>query len=136
MSHTITAADVQRIAAAEAAFTHHDGSKKTAAEQRQGTRTAVHELLQEQCPQPYALPPPSRAFHPTEGAARNADIAARKAALIASIPDELIIESERARVDSTDGGHRDAVHYVQKKHGKALWAETDRLVIDALGGAS
>lgn len=30
----------------------------------------------------------------------------------------------------------DDVHHEQKKHGKALWIETDRLVTEALGSAS
>jgi hypothetical protein len=135
MNHTLTSADVLRIHQAELAYEVTPGVKKTATEARQGTRTLVHELLQEQCPLPVLLPPPSRDFAPHEVVARDAETATRKVAVALQVSDADILESEKAR-SGPDGNHRDAVHYVQKKHGKALWAETDRLVNEALGGAA
>ena len=135
LNHTVTPADVKRIYEACLATVVPGGPRTSPAEARQGTRTEVHELLQAQVPCPYQMPPPGRVFGPGEAEARNLDIARRKTALALSIPDELVIESERAR-GGPDGTHRDAVHYVQKKHGAALWAEADRLVAETLGGAS
>ena len=134
MNHSVTIDDVKHIYRENVAQLV-GGSRKTPAEARQGTRTEVHALLQEQVPCPYRLAPPARAYAPHEGKLRNQNIADRKATLIASIPDALVLESERAR-SGPDGGHVDAVHYVQKQHGKALWVEADRLVVEAIGGAS
>lgn len=112
--------------------------KKTRAECFQGTRTRVLELLKEQVPCPYSLPPPTlKNGRMLMGVSRVADVALRKAALIASIPDALILESEKSRANLPAADqHRDAVHYVQKLYGKALWAEVDRLVSAAMGGLS
>ena len=134
MEHQVTAEIVQAIYSEESALVV-GGKTKTPAEARQGTRTRVHELLQAQVPCAYVLPAPSRQFGPDERVARNEDIAKRKQALQASIPNELILESERAR-SGPDGTHRDAVHYLQKKYGKALWEETDKLVNQVLGGGA
>jgi len=139
MNHTITTADVQRIFSEESAatYTNHLGDfTKTRAEALQGTRTRVHELLQEQVPCSYQADPPSKEEMSAVGEKRNILIAARRAKLSMSIPDSLVLESERAR-NGPDGTHKDAVHYVQKLHGKALWAEADRLVaVAGLGGVS
>ena len=139
MDHTVTAEDVKRIYTEEqSTVVMVDKARgtvlKTPAEAFHGTRTRVHELLQNQLPLPYQLPPPSRVFHNGEWEERDADTAARKVALAKSIPDELLIESEKAR-SQPNGQHQDAVHYVQKKHGIALWEETDRLVSATLGSA-
>lgn len=135
LQHSVTKEDVLRLLADEGGRVLPGGARKTREEVVRGLRTQVHEMLQAQVPCAYALALPTRLFGVHEGQARNEDIVARKAALAASIPDALVLESERAR-SGPDGKHQDAVHYVQKKHGMALWAETDRLVADALGGAS
>lgn len=148
MDHTVTTADVKRIHQALV------DDKRTPQECRQGTRTEVHALIQEQNPSPLALGAPSREFNVSgivinkfgfkvhdeahgiaETAAKEADLAVRKAALFDKLTAEQMIASEKARA-GVDGTHRDAVHFVQKEHSKAVWAEADRLVSEALGGAS
>ena len=146
MTHAVTSEIVKEIFAEESAAVLYpengpsEGVKKTRLEVFQGTRTRVHLLLQEQVPCPYVLPPPetrSDGKTPLMGPMRTASVERRKAALIASIPDELILESEKARAQLPPSDmHRDAVHYAQKQYGKALWAETDRLVSAAMGGLS
>jgi hypothetical protein len=129
MKHTVTAADVKRIHAANVA------RGKTPAEARQGARTEVHELLQAQLPVPYPLPARTKTFAAADTAARDADLANRTKAMQSQVTDAEILASERAR-GGADATHRDAHHWVQKQHGIALWQETDRLIAEALGGAS
>ena len=97
LSHSVTVADVKRLYAEEADVVLPDGNKRTPAEVLQGTRTRVHELIASQSPCTYVLRAPVRAFAHHEHTARDADTTARKAELAASIPEALIIESERAR---------------------------------------
>jgi len=133
MNHSITVADVQRIFAEEQAFvvkSRFGQKRKTPLEVRQGTRTRVHELLQQQISCPFVLPPPSRDFEPWEIEERIEDLQRRKAELRKSIPTALKIESEDARTgDPSD--HQDAIHYAQKRWGQSLWVETDQLVARA-----
>jgi hypothetical protein len=145
IQHAVTAADVKAIYAKELA------NSKTPAQAYHGTRTQVKALIQEDNQTPLPLDPPSRVFNisgivvkggvrvhdpalaESETRARSLDVATRKAALHARVSEDDILESERAR-SGADGTHRDAVHFVQKRHGIALWTETDRLVRIALGG--
>ena len=146
MKHTVTPADVKRL------YSENLGRNKTPKDARQGTRTEVHALIHVQNPTPLPLPAPGREFNLSgiavgadgfkahdpalaarEAEAKSADLVARKAGLFSQLTTEQILESEKARA-GVDGGHRDAVHYVQKQHGKALWAETNRLVTEVLGG--
>jgi hypothetical protein len=65
------------------------------------TRTEVHALLQLDCPFP---------------------------------GEECVTDEHRVRCDverAMDPNHTSAHHWLQKNHGKALWAETDRLVAEA-----
>jgi hypothetical protein len=145
IEHALNADDVKAIYAGLLA------QQKTPKEAHQGTRTAVHALLKEDNPLPLPLDPPAREYNlagivirdgfkvgdealaDAEAKAKDVDTAARKAALHARVSAEDILESERAR-GGPDGAHRDAVHYVQKRHGMALWKEADRLVLAAIGG--
>ncbi len=68
-----------------------------------------------------------QALAESESKARTLDVSARKAALHARVSDADILESERARSEP-GANHKDAVHYVQKRHGLALGTEADRLV--------
>ena len=93
-----------------------------------GLRTEVHEALQAQLPPPYSDHP---AHLPKEDgrkftAAEQAEI---HEFMRSSVTDAEIIAFDRARAKDRD--HRltqDAHHFVQKEHGKALWAEADRLI--------
>jgi hypothetical protein len=137
MKHTLTADDVHRIFAEETA------QGKTPTEARQGTRTQVHVLIHEQNPTPMA----DRPTHLVGIEEREKDAKGRPRTLtraeneqirqhqLAQVTEAHMIASEKAR-SGPDSTHRDAHHYVQKMHQKAIWEETDRLVTAALGGAS
>lgn len=146
MNHTVTVEDVKRI------YKEAQAARCSPKDARNWARTEVHALIQAQNPMPLPLSPPARPFNlagittgpdgynvhdaslaEREAKARTADLEARKAALFTQLTTEQILESERAR-SGPDGTHRDAVHYVQKQHGKALWEATDLLVNQALGG--
>jgi hypothetical protein len=146
--NNVTIADVQSI------YAQNIAQQKSPADARCGTRTSVHELLQAQNSMPYPLPPASREFNvsgivvgpsgfkiqdpalaASEVAARNADLAARKSKMHSLVTDAEVLASERAR-SGPDGGHTSAHHYVQKQHGIQLWQAADKLVSDALGGAT
>jgi hypothetical protein len=79
---------------------------KSSRDARQGTRTTVQALMQVDRPTP-------------AGPVTDADRLA----------------SEKAR-ESVDGNHKDALHFVQKTHQKALWVAADKLVVSALGSAT
>lgn len=90
------------------------------------TRTEVHAALQLESPPPYSerpehVPPEGRMNHHHREAIHEHQ---------RSLPtDAEVIASERAR--ARDPGHRDAHHYVQKKHQMDLWAKTDLLLKEA-----
>jgi hypothetical protein len=131
MAASLTPAEVQSIHQAELA------KGKSAKDARQGTRTLVHAELQVRNPAPYTELPTLVAAHlaTTKVGLTPEHVAQIKAHQLSLVTEAEMVESERARsgVDST---HKDAHHFVQKKHGMALWAETDRLVGTVLGGAS
>jgi|GEM_PF-4054683 hypothetical protein len=150
IEHTVTAADVKRI------YGENLARKKRPFHARQGARTEVHALIHAQCPTPLPLPPPSRAFNlsgiverdgflehdqahaESEAAAKLQDLRDRKAKMAASIGDADVLEWSKlpqgvgpGTKDQTFDPH----HWVQKRHQQVVWAETDRLVEAALGGA-
>lgn len=65
------------------------------------TRTEVHAALQLECP----FPPPE------------------------AVTDEHRVRSDVER--AMDPNHTSAHHWLQKRHGQALWAETERLIAEA-----
>jgi hypothetical protein len=101
----------------------------------QSTRTEVHAALQLLNPMPYSdhpphLPPQTS----TQGLKRrtaftHSEMAEIRAHQTGQVTDAEVMASEKARVK--DPSHTDAHHYVQKEHGKALWAEADRLILAA-----
>ncbi len=144
--HTVTTDDVTRI------YAEHLAAGRKPAEALQGTRTEVHSLIHAQNPTPLPLPPPSRVFNlegivedadgyrvhdaalaQRECNAKDQDHATRVASLFGQLTPEVMIASERARTGRADD-HKDAIHFVQKQHGKDLWAATDVLVDSACQG--
>lgn len=122
VTHELTIDDVSRIHAGCIA------RGRTSIEAFQGTRTELHENLQASCPFPLSSKPEemnNRVVTPEE---RDSLVAAQRD----MVSDEHRIASDRAR--AKDPTHVDAHHWLQKEHGKALWAEADRLL--ALAGVS
>lgn len=115
----------------------------TPAQLLQGVRTLVHVALQVDSTPPYPLPPAPKGkaradfikalrgasafdqkrLHDEEGVI----LAQRKAAMHASVPAEVHVAFQRERPP----GIRDPHHYAQWLHGKALWAEANKLVVAA-----
>jgi hexokinase len=111
----------------------------------QGVRTLVHARLQIDKPFPCPLPPPDKGRtredydNAYKAAATDEErqqihddemmhYVARRAAMQASVPVSAHHAYQKA---AKPPGIRDAHHYMQFLHGKALWEEADKLVADA-----
>lgn len=143
----ITKSDVLKIRDDVVAAATAAGVTLTAAEVVQGTRTMVHAALSLEKPAPYPLPPAppgkSRAdFLARMRSANRAELkslndeehallATRKAQMHLSVPPEVHVAFQQAS-ETEKYGIRDAHHFAQKEHGKALWEETNSLVAQAL----
>ena len=126
MDHTLTKADVLRIHAEEVL------RGKSREDALAGTRTVVQSMLHTQLPSPHSDVPAKLVGKQKLEPAEKACIRAHQ---VAQLTEAELIASERAR-SGPDGTHADAHHFAQKEHQKALWVEADRLVAEALGGAS
>lgn len=133
LKHTITTTDVKAL--------YERLKPRGPKDAYMGLRTEVHEALQTQCPLPYSDHPahlPKDLHDGKRTKFSSAEVAEILSHQRAQVTDTEILAAERAR-QTGDGGHRDAHHYVQKKHGQALWEEADRLIKEAgitEGGAS
>ena len=126
LTHTVTKADVVRVHAEEVS------RGKSPEDARAGTRTVIQAMLHLQLPSPCSDVPTALVGKLSLDPAERACV---KSHQLAQVTTEDMIASEKAR-SGVDGTHRDAHHFMQKEHQKNLWVETDRLVTEALGGAS
>lgn len=125
---TISTEDIQRIHA------EHVARGLTPAECVQGTRTAVHALVQAETPlAASSLTPEMQA----ERDAREPLTHAQKAAHLAHQRSQVTPEQHEAYGRAKGAGDRsarncaDAHHWVQMLHQTAMWKEADRLVAEA-----
>ena len=127
ITHTITTADVLALRDDLVA------RGRTGADVRQALRTELSGLLQLQCP------PPGSSLTPEQHAERQANgfTDAQQAAHLAHQMAQLTAEHHAAwgtarRTNDPEAANvKDAHHFAQKMHVKALWAEVDRLVAEA-----
>jgi len=121
--------EVRAIASAQAKFKDVPGFKL-----RDAIRTSVHEALQAK------NPPPCSTVTPEHAKAMNARAPLthiQKADIDTFKRGQLTEEHHQALAAARASGSLDAVgvvdalHFVQKMHGKSLWEETDRLVAEA-----
>lgn len=122
MNHTITTADVRAI--------YERIKDRGPLDAYKGTRTETVEALEQQLPQPYRDHPPHLPRDMHDGKKTKFSAADFKAIMVhqrSQVTDAERLESERAR-EGADNTHRDAHHYVQKKHMIGLWNEADRLL--------
>jgi len=100
------------------------------------TRTEVHAALQLRYPPPYSDHPP----HLPKQTSASRAFTREEAEEIRSFQRMKVTDAEHLEFSKTRSAHPyivDAHHYVQWKHGIALWAETDRLMQQLMaGGAS
>lgn len=102
---------------------------------RQSTRVHVHEELQRRNPMPCtSITPEMQAARDRRTPMTHVEKAAQVAHQLAQVTEEQHEAHGRAKA-TRDPDHvttKDAHHFVQKEHGKALWTETDRLVGEAV----
>ena len=125
---TVSRDDVLRMHAEEVA------KGKSSRDARQGTRTRTHEALHLERPTPLADRPTHIEAALLTRSLTKAENDAVRTHQLAQVAEAQMIASEKARL-GPDATHRDAHHYVQKLHQKALWEAADKLVDDALGPA-
>jgi hypothetical protein len=103
---------------------------------RQSTRVLVKARLQELNPLPYStVTPDMQAARDRRGSLTRKELAEQHAYMRAQVTEEDHERYARARGTPDTEAVRDAHHFAQKMHGKALWELADGLVEEVLGKA-
>jgi hypothetical protein len=123
MKHSVTPDRVRELHKAHLA-------RYSPADARQATRTEVHALLQLECPPPYHDRP---AHLPQDGLLSHAQTREYRDHQRSQPTDQECLDFARAR--SKDPCVEDPHHHAQKRHGIALWRETDRLISACVDGS-
>ena len=99
------------------------------------TRTEIHAALQLRNPPPYSDHPP----HLPKQVSESRAFTREEAEEIRAHQRMQVTDAEHLEFSKSRAEHPyilDAHHYVQWKHGKALWVEADRLLAQLMGGGS